>query len=431
MNKIWLIIRREYLSRVRNRTFILLTLLGPVLYIALIFAPVMIAKMAGDEVSTVGVIDSSGRFEGKLQEDEELIFVYLPDGLADAEEMTLLEDAGIDFLLKVPPFEEQNLEQVQLVGLTNPGLGLEEKITSRIARQLGEERLQELGISREVIENLEPDIEVETSVVGEEGTKASSSGATAGAAMVGGFLIYFFIFLYGGLVLRGVQEEKSNRIVEIIISSVRPFQLMLGKILGIALVGLTQFGIWVLLTLLFTTVAGVVFGPDIAAGAASGAAPMAANGDAGTMNEVMASLDTLPVGQLVFAFIFFFLGGYLLYSSLFASFAAAVDSQADTYQFMFPASIPLLFSIVTLPTIIDNPDSGLVWWLSMIPFTSPVIMVARIPFGVPLWELLLSMALLVVTFLFVTWLAGRIYRVGILLYGSKPTLKQMWRWVTE
>jgi ABC-2 type transport system permease protein len=269
------------------------------------------------------------------------------------------------------------------------------------------------------------------------GERESSSIAATGAAFGGGFLIYMFIFLYGGLVLRGVQEEKQNRIVEIIISSVKPFQLMMGKILGIAMVGLTQFIVWIVLTVLTTAIFGALLQPDAAtlemahrmAGPGAHAVVPTEAGNYATYQKAIGAIGSLNLPMLLGMFLFYFLGGYLLYSSLFAACAAAVDSQSDMYQLMFPISLPIVLSIALIGAIIESPDSSLAFWLSIIPFTSPVIMMARLPFDVPWWQMLLSMFILVTGFLLTTWLAGKIYRTGILMYGKKITWKELGKWL--
>ncbi|MEX0966204.1 MAG: ABC transporter permease [Bacteroidia bacterium] len=430
MRKILLIIRREYLSRVKNKTFIFLTLLGPLLYVLMFTAPVLIATMDSEQRYKVIVVDESGKFAGMQDPSGEVAFQYA-EGLMDENlRMELLENTDAEMILHIPPFEKNDLDSVEIISAKNLGIGITNHIKDLLSDELKERRMAALGIGRETIESISARVKIRCRVVGEAGLRESSVAAASGAAFGGGFLIYFFIFLYGGLVLKGVQEEKSNRIVEIIISSVKPFQLMLGKILGIAMVGLTQFAFWIILTVLLTSIASLLFMPDPGSMTLAGDSGMAQGPEGAEMfQNIMASIDTLPLGLLLFSFGFYFLFGYLLYSSLFASFAAAVDSQSDTYQFMFPASVPLLFSIMTLPALINNPDSGLAFWLSMIPFTSPVIMMARIPFEVPAWQLLLSMGLMVAGFLGTTWLAGRIYRAGILMYGKKASLKEMGRWI--
>jgi ABC-2 type transport system permease protein len=257
----------------------------------------------------------------------------------------------------------------------------------------------------------------------DKGLQESSSTATSAASFIGGFLMYIFIFLYGSMVLRGVQEEKQNRVVEVMISSVKPFQLMLGKIIGIALVGLTQFFIWVGLAILITAFSGqiiMMFAHD----------PMLQQTGAQVeMNQAAYAFNTLPIGLLIAGFIFYFSCGYLLYSSLFAAVGAAVDSQTDSNQFMFPISIPIFLAISMIPSIMDNPDSTVAFWISIIPLTSPIIMMARLPFEVPAWQIILSALVLIGGFLVTTWAAAKVYRTGILMYGKKVTFKELAKWL--
>ena len=288
-----------------------------------------------------------------------------------------------------------------------------------------------------MIEKTQADVTLNTIILGESGTeKSASTEIVMGLSMAGGFLIYIFIFLYGATVMRGVLEEKTSRIVEIIISSVKPFQLMMGKIIGVALVGFTQFALWILLTFVLSTVATTfLMSPseinptDIA------------NGTELVMQDVeipqegiaaiLAQFESINISFLLAMFLFYFVGGYLMYGSLFAAVGAAVDSETDTQQFMMPITIPLIFSIVSLQTILENPDSSLAFWCSIIPFTSPVVMMGRLPYDPPMWEIGLSMVLLIIGFIFTSWIAGRIYRVGILMYGQKVTYKTLWKWIKQ
>lgn len=267
----------------------------------------------------------------------------------------------------------------------------------------------------------------------ETGEKASSSGVSSAVGYFASILIYFFVFLYGAQIMRGVLEEKTSRIVEVIISSVKPFQLMTGKIIGIAAVGLTQFLLWVILTIGISSAAGSMFQVDRFSNSqiestTDGMEEKDVN-QAQQINDIFSALEAIDITKLVLCFIFYFLGGYLLYGGLFAAVGSAVDSDADTQQFMFPISLPLIASIVMLSAIIKDPGGSLAFWMSMIPFSSPVVMMMRIPFGVPLWEILLSMAFLVAGFIFTTWIAGRIYRIGILMHGTKVNYRVLAKWL--
>jgi ABC-2 type transport system permease protein len=269
----------------------------------------------------------------------------------------------------------------------------------------------------------------------------TNTGVNMAIGFGAGILIYVFIFLYGVQVMRGVIEEKTNRIVEVIISSVRPFQLMMGKIVGIAMVGLTQFVLWVLLTLILVGIGQVTFLHDFSVLSNYGTEQIIpsmpnqfATGGQQNINysevaEILSDIKNINFIHILLAFLFYFLGGYLLYSAMFAAVGSAVDNEADTQQFMLPITIPLVIAFIVSQFIMQNPEGSLAFWFSVIPFTSPVVMMVRLPFGVPVWEFVLSMALLVVTFIFITWLAGKIYRTGILMYGKKVTYRELWKWL--
>jgi ABC-2 type transport system permease protein len=280
-------------------------------------------------------------------------------------------------------------------------------------------------------------VELNTIILGESGSeKIGSTEVSMGLSMVGGFLIYIFIFLYGAMVMRGVVEEKTSRIVEIIISSVKPFQLMMGKIVGIALVGFTQFALWIVLTFVISTVATTILvnPADIDPSDLIQGSEMLMQGvdvEQGGLASVLEQLESINISFLLIMFLFYFVGGYLMYGSLFAAVGAAVDSETDTQQFMLPITIPLIFSFIALQTILENPDSPLAFWCSIIPFTSPIVMMGRLPFDPPLWEIGLSMVLLIIGFIFTSWIAGRIYRVGILMYGQKVNYKTLWKWIRQ
>jgi ABC-2 type transport system permease protein len=424
MRKILLIVRREYMTRVRNKTFILLTFLAPIFYAVMLLLPVL-ATTLGKEEREVHVIDESGLLAKELRSSARTKFIP-EDKTLDQALTDLRKDKADYFILHVPKgldiFKPQGIE---LISRKNVSAAFQATIDTMISNRVTDMKMRAMDISPSRIDSLKSKVEITVHKDTPQGLEESSSGATTAASFIGGFLIYLFIFLYGGLVLRGVQEEKHNRVVEIIISSVKPFQLMIGKIVGIALVGLSQFLVWVLLTLIVTAVAGN------ALAMVEHAAPIAGQSTEAqaALNSAGNAINTLNLPLLVGMFIFYFIGGYLLYSSLFAAFAAAVDSQTDIYQFMFPVSLPIIFSIMMIPAIMDSPDSNLAVWLSMIPFTSPVIMMARLPFDVHWTQILTSCLLLVAGFLLTTWLAAKIYRTGILLYGKKITYRELVRWL--
>jgi ABC-2 type transport system permease protein len=304
-------------------------------------------------------------------------------------------------------------------------LSVSKSIERQLEQLIEHEKLKLLGIDLQILEDASTEINITTKIISEDGnTSNSQAEASMGIGFISGILIYMFIFMYGTMVMRGVIEEKTSRIVEVIISSVKPFQLMMGKILGVALVGLTQFVLWILLTIIISTVAELGF---------LDANVMATEMNSSDQSVILAQVAELTGGinllQIFLAFIFYFLAGYLMYSALFAAVGSAVDAEADTQQFVLPITIPLILAFVLITPIMENPDGTLAFWMSIIPFSSPVIMMVRLPFGVESWEILLSMGVLVSTFIATTWLAGRIYRTGILMYGKKATYKEIWKWL--
>ena len=423
MHKIGLIISREYLTRVRKKSFIIMTIIGPLLFAALIILPTWLASQEGD-LKVIEVLDESGHFSDKFQDTESLVFEYISGDLEAAKERVPNESTF--GLLYIPAIDIDQPTGISLYTLSNPSIVMVKTIERTIKNELEEIKLTNSGIDKETLAALKADISIATislSVTGEE--KASNSGAASVAGYVGALLIYFFIFYYGAQIMRGVIEEKTNRILEVIISSVRPMQLMLGKIIGVAAVGLTQFVLWVMLTLAISSLVTALIGIDAAASpqmAQAGDVPMS------EIDSIMSSLTSLNFGLIVGVFLFYFLGGYLMYGALFAAVGSAVDSDADSQQFMFPITIPLIFSIVVLGAVLKDPDGSLAFWMSMIPLTSPVVMMMRTPFGVPEWQLALSMLLLIGGFLFTSWVAGRIYRVGILMHGTKVNYKTLAKW---
>jgi ABC-2 type transport system permease protein len=432
MNKILLIIQREYLTRVRKKSFIVMTIIGPVLMAAMILAPVYLSELAQGKATRVAVLDETGWFFEKFKDQDKIDFYYVQGDLATEKTKALAKG---DFLLYIPLPELNVPENAELFGSSQPGLNVRAYIKSVMKNIVETKRLMARGIDPEVIKDIKTEINLVTIKVDETGEEQkSNTEVEIGLAYLAGFMIYFFIFMFGAQVMKGVSEEKSNRIVEVIISSVKPFQLMMGKIIGVALVGLTQFMLWVVLTFVFVgVVQSGLLNSDMASVLQSQQSQMAATGsqgmDAAAFNQVSEVLGGINFKVMIFSFLFYFLGGYLLYSSLFAAIGGAVDQQADTQQFMMPVSLPLIFAVIASSVVIQQPDSAFSVWMSMIPFTSPIIMMMRIPFGVPYWQIGLSFGLLVAGFVFTTWLAAKIYRVGILLYGKKVNYAEMWKWL--
>jgi len=435
MNKIGLIIRREYLTRVRKKSFIIMTLLGPLVFAAIVIVPVWLASMDSSETRIISVVDESGLFENSFltseAEDGNIIYQYVNEPVEKAKEVV---NQGQQFgLLYIPDINIDNPTGITLFSESSPSLSMLNSIERMLKDKVKDLKLSRANISREALAQLETDINIQTISLTETGEQQGSAGVASVVGYVGAFLIYTFIFLYGAQVMRGVMEEKSNRIVEVIISSVRPFELMMGKIIGVASVGLTQFLLWIGLTLGLSTLFLQGVNPEELVQQRTQQMQQAMPEDnsaqmemAMGIQEAMASID---ITTFVLTFLFYFLGGYLLYGALFAAIGSAADSNTDTQQFMLPISAPLIISIVTLGAVLNEPNGSLAIWLSMIPFTAPVTMMMRVPFGIPTWQLILSMLLLVGGFIFTTWLAGRIYRVGILMHGTKVNYKVVGKWL--
>jgi ABC-2 type transport system permease protein len=431
MSKISLIIKREYQTRVRKKSFIIMSILGPILMAALIVVPVLLMQMGDDETKNIAIVDYTNSFKGAFENSEELRFSYVPEDSIDIIKSNF-EKSGYYALLVLP--DSASGENVQLLSDVQPDINTKTSIKGSIKKKLRSDKLVELGIDESKLDSIETKVNIKTIKIKSDGSEEiSSTEVIMIIGFITGLIIYMFIFIYGAQVMRGVLEEKTNRVVEVLVSSVKPFQLMMGKIVGVALVALTQFALWVVLTLVIVSVVQPLIvtdkiQPDMTQQVMQGTnlPPEMQNVDnqSDFLSEALTTLSNLPIGQLLFSFVFFFIGGYLLYSSLFAAIGGAVDNETDTQQFMLPITIPLILSIVMAQVVIQNPNGAVAFWFSIIPFTSPVIMLLRIPFGVPGWELALSMVLLVLTFIGTTWLAGKIYRVGILMYGKKNHLQR-------
>ncbi len=418
-----------------------MTILGPVLMASLIIAPVLIARYSDSEVANIQVIDESGLFVDKLSNSSDMVFEMDSLSLPVAKE--IFNPEKYTAILYIPGNVINNTGAIMLFSSKQPNLSLVSSIEKTIQKEVENMKLQARGIDKATLEEIKTRVKVNTRTLTEAGEEETNAGLTYAVGFIGAMLVYMFIFLYGAQVMRGVIEEKTSRIVEVIISSVRPFQLMMGKIVGIALVGLTQFLLWIVLTFGISTLVtnlfidsneikeqmvhrqtplGTALPQDVDAGTVDSASR-------GELAEIMKSVNSINFPLLIGAFLFYFLGGYLLYGALFAAIGAAVDGESDTQQFMIPITIPLILSIVVSQSILQNPESKLAFWFSIIPFTSPVVMMVRIPFGIETWELVLSMACMIAGFIFTTWLAGRIYRTGILMYGKKVNWKELGKWL--
>ncbi len=393
-----------------------------------------------DTHDNVAVVSNNKTLTEKLQTDKNITYTYLDSSLDEAKKA--LKKSDYDYILYLPEFSLEQPEGVELFGAKQAGMSLNKRISGDIEELIKTQKLKQSGISQSDLDKLKTEVDISNKKIADTGAEEeSSAGASTFIAFTAGILMFMFIMMYGIQVMRGVIEEKTSRIIEVMISSVKPFQLMMGKIIGIALVGLTQFMLWIVLTLTISTVAVSVFVSkdqvkEIAASTqaqsqiTSGQTTVTA-APVGPIGDIQKSLAGLDVTKIVAVFIFFFLGGYLFYSALYAAIGSAVDSETETQQFMMPVMLPLLLGYaLSLSVVTNDPYGSTAFWLSVIPFTSPIAMVVRIPYGVPAWELALSMAVLVGGFIATVWIAGRIYRVGILMYGKKTTFKEMFKWFT-
>lgn len=436
MNNIGLIIGREYFSRVKKKSFVIMTILGPLLFAGFIFFTFWTATSKSADEKTIKVVDESALFAGVFESGNNTVYIY--DNIAlEAAKQELLE-GHFNGLLYIPKIDVESPSGVVFYSPNNPSMALVRSLKNKMRKEVELVKLKKSGLDKEILDGLKSHLEINTiSLSNGGGEKKSSSGAATVVGYVGGFLIYMFIFIYGAMCMRGVVEEKTSRIIEVVISSVKPFNLMLGKVIGIAGVGLTQFLLWVILSLGVITIGGAIIGTDLMAGNQSQTEqlgfPQAEEVDRSVeknpISEITSALNSVNMPLVIFAFIFFFISGYLLYGALFAAIGSAADSDTDTQQFMFPVIMPLILSIVTLSAVINDSNSPLAFWMSIIPFTSPIVMMMRIPFGVEPWELILSMSLMVIGFVFTIWLASRIYRIGILMHGTKVNYKTLGKWI--
>ena len=433
MNKILLIIQREYLARVRNRAFLILTFVTPLLFIGIIAGSIFLATR-GVEEKKICIIDTSGLFGNQFNDSKSIKFEFQSLSLDDAKkEVTEGNYYGVVY---IPEISIENPEGITFYANNNPSLDVVGDIQSRIREKIEDIKLEQSGITREVLDDLRTNVQVTTFNIAQGGEKKSNAAISSGIAYMSSFLIYMFIFIYGAMVMRGVSEEKSSKIVEVIISSAKPFQLMLGKIIGVSMVGLTQFLLWAILI----SVGSSLLTPSLGPGEQEALQQISQNTpnasvallEAQSDNKLLGALkdaSNLPLLKIGLSFAIFYLGGYLLYGALFAAVGAAAGSETDSQQFMLPISLPLIISIISISVVLREPNGSVAVWLSMIPFTSPVVMMARLPFdAVPDWQLALSILLLIGGFIFTTWVAGRIYRVGILIHGAKVNYKVLAKW---
>jgi len=429
MHNIFLIIQREYITRVRKKSFLIMSIVGPLLIASLWVVPIWLSTRDTDQ-KTIEILDDSGYFNEKFTETSSLKFEYIQTDLVAAKtEILNGENYG---LLYIPRINIDDPEGITFFSGKNPSIEVIQDLEWAMKSVAEDIKLERSSIDQATLDSLRADIDIDMINMTESGEKAGSAGVATIIGYMSALMIYFFIFVYGIQILRGVIEEKSSRIVEVIVSSVKPFHLMMGKILGVGAVGLTQYVIWLVLSIMITTGISSYFNIDRKDSLpAQTEQAEVIQEDQGNefVAEMFNSLESINFGLLAFAFFVYFIGAYLLYGSLFAAIGSAVDNDADAQQFQLPVTIPLIFSLIVLTAILREPDGSLAFWLSMIPLFSPVIMMMRIPFGVPYWEIALSLTFLIAGFIFTTWLASRIYRIGILMHGSKVNYRILGKWL--
>lgn len=429
MNKILIIIQREFLKRVRTKGFIILTITMPFIMAALVFVPLWLSSIENDEQQKVAVIDPTGVYAKALKASKSFAFSAQP---VITEEMRS-EDSPYDAVVAISGDLVKNNGKVTIYSHKEIPGNLLDYIQSKLNETVQKQKLEATGIAGldKIIDDVQRDVNMKTVKWSKEGDEQASS--TYVAIIVGGIftlLIYIFVITYGGMVMQSVIEEKTNRIIELLVSSVKPFQLMMGKIIGVMLVGIAQMALWGVMLSIIMTVASVGFGVSQAQSIAAGQ-PMPSP----TMNmsqdtqELLTAIVNLPYAEIGLMFIIMFVGGYLLYSSFFAATGASINEQEDANQFVVPITMITLFGLYAAMYSIENTDGPLAFWASLFPLTSPIVMMIRFPFGVPLWQELLSIALLYASAFLMIWIGGKIYRVGILMYGKKPSIKEIIKWM--
>lgn len=434
MNQILLVAKREFLTQVKNKTFIIMTILSPIIMVAIIgIIAWMVSANTGQK--TIAVVDESKEFITALTSDTNEIYNFYGSEDIQGIKDTLAESKTLNGLLVIPAWDKNDFSkiesEIELSTSGNIGVGFKEKLEAKLSKRIEELKMEEAGMTREAMKNLDSKVRIKTFDL-KGGSEATGEYVKFGVAMFLAYIIFMFIMIYGVKVMRSVVEEKNNRVVEIIISSVKPFNLMMGKIVGTTMVAMTQFTIWIImgLGLLFGGSAFLASRTNSEINNAQAQALLEQNPE--WMVDAQSIFDTL-LGMnypfILIMFILYFFIGYLFYSSVFAAIGSAVDNDTDTQQFTFYPIFPMMIAMYGSLTTLENPDGPVAFWLSIIPLTSPISMVTRLPFGVEWWEIALSLGLLIGTMLLMVFLASKIYRVGILMYGKKPSFKEMWKWM--
>lgn len=431
MSKLKLIIKREFIAKVRNKSFVLMTFLMPLVMVGMTALIVFLSKKNTEDTKVIAYVDQSGVFNEALKDSKEIQYAKLTTNTLDEAKKLAQESKsyGLLYITKENTLEK-TASSIRFFSEKSPGTTLINHIENQLAKKIRSVKYKELGIDEDTLKAARIKTTVNVESFSGEKTSKILNGAKIGIGSASGYLIMMFIIIYGNMVMRSVIEEKTSRIIEIIISSVKPFDLMLGKILGTSFAGLLQFFIWIILGFGIMTVAGLFFNlePDVAQQTAA-MQEMQQNIGGFNLTEL---INGLPITTIIISFILFFFGGFLLYSSIYAAIGAAVDNETDTQQFMFPVIMPLMLAVyVGFAAVMSDPHGPIAVFFSMFPLTSSIVMLMRIPFGVPLWQIITSLALLLFSFIGVVWFAAKIYRIGILMYGKKPSYKEIYKWLRK
>lgn len=443
MNKIKLIIQREYLTRVRKKSFLLTTFLVPLFFIGMYVGVIFLTKKSFDESHAyVYLVDDSGVVMNKLTSSKNI--TYIKENQDLQKQISDLKSKEDNTSILHIPLDFYNSQSVEFLSINKPNVTVQSEIRNDLNNIVKDKKYELLGVSPDSIKTISAKIKIITKEISEAGETTETNTEIAMAIALGlSVLVYISLFLYGSQVMRGIIEEKNSRIIEVIISSVKPFQLMMGKILGIGLVGLTQFALWIIVSIMLAAAASTFLvskedltnqvlnnnmqNSELIAGEGMDATQSTSSED--FIAEAMSLLQTINLPEIIICFFVFFLGGYLIYSALFAAVGSAVDSETEASQFTLPITMPLLLTYaLSFGVLINNPHGTIATWLSFIPFTSPIAMLVRVPFGVPTWQIIVSAILLILGFILTTWFAARIYRVGILMHGKKASYKELLKW---
>ena len=450
MHRTNIIIKREYLNKVKKKSFLIITFVAPLLFAALCLLPSLIMLKAKEESKNIAVVDKSGIVLSSLENTETI--TYSDCSGNDVETLKSgLKESEYDAVLSISELDEVNRTVYAEIFSNKPlGMDMTENINNKISDCVESYRIEQSGIENleEIMSSVKAKVKVKSYTLDEEGKETiSESGVFMAVSMILGMIIYMFIAMFGGMVMSSVIEEKSSRVVEVLVSSVKATELLFGKIIGIALVALTQFFLWIVLTFAIVGIVGAATGGKLISSSdpteivqmagVSGdqadaiAGALSDTSDEGGLSVVLSSVRSMPWGQIAVSFVVFFIFGYMLYASLYAAIGSAVENEADTQQLTLPVTIPLVIGFLIAFYAFKAPDSQLVFWGSIIPFTSPIVMLARLPFGVPTWQLVLSMVLLIATFAAGAWASAKVYRTGILMFGKKSGWKDLWAWLKQ